>query len=92
MNILKTFYKPKQRAVLRKLFNLSLPPPLPEQMKQIKSLTSLEQKNSDGDIQKYTEIFFLTPNIKMFVGKFVKWERFLAVCFANIFSMSNELN
>ena len=62
---------------------------------------SLEQKFRYGDIQKYTDMcfhssksrngvvqmFFLTPNEKIFAGKFVKWARLLVVLREHIISI-----
>ena len=86
--------RPKQRAALRKLFSLPpIPNPPPSDKillrpwkKKLWSYT--ETYRHFKVLQKYcslasrnsaTQMFFLTPNRNMFVGKFVKSERFLVV-------------
>ena len=78
--IVKHFTRSKQQATLKKL--CSLPRPTPT----IKKLVpSLEEKFSDGDIQKYTDIYacFQSASRMQFWGV-KKW------CSANLFSDTKQ--
>ena len=73
--------RPKQRAALRKLFNL---PPIRNSPPIKQNLTtSLEQKFSYGNIQKYTDVCFESATRMKFFG--VKKR-----CSPNVFSDTKQ--
>ena len=94
----KTFKRPTQRVALRKLFSLSSPDKSflrlwnKNFLKEIYRNTQtfafkvLRECSSWASRNGVVQMFFCTQTRNMFAGKFVKWERFLAVLSEHIFS------
>ena len=105
--IVKHFARPKQRAALRKLFSSTPNHPFhPHQIRsyhvsdifkeiyrniQTFDFKLLQECSSWASRTGVVQIFFLTPNRNMFVGKLVKSERFWTVLQEHIILMPSEL-
>ena len=98
--IVKHFTRTKQWAALRKLFSLSPPRIPPHRIllrlcnkhfhKEIYrniqkfAFKVLQESSCWSSGNCAVQIFFLTPNRNIFVGKFVNWENFWAVFWEHI--------
>ena len=93
----KTFYKSQTTSGLKEIIQ---PPPTPHKILlrlwnktflreiyrniQTFAFKVLQESSSWASGNGAVQMFFLTPNRNMFTGKFVNWERFLAVFWEHI--------